>query len=415
MARLAARHQRRRAAGRRRFPDPARRRALAALSLDRRRPGGLPRRLGREPAAARLSRADAGARRGRGRRRRRGAAPRAQGRAAARRAGAHAAAVGAGRPAQRRPRGRQPRLQGDARGRADGLPRPARADRPVAARRQPGAGARLCRARLRAQAADAVGRAFAVRHAGAAPSVAGGAGHARRRHAAQGGERRPGRTLRALLLVERSRAAEHDGHDDEALGTGARSLRPRARAHRRHEPARRAADQDGRRPACDEDPGARLVAGTASRPRRALSQGVGRERSAEAGRRGAQARRAEARRHGKPSGARPGDARRRPVGRGAAASRGGRRQQSAGARLPDDGRARGARRRPTRPRCATGWRVRPRHRPTGPGAARPAARITRPGIRCARAAAPSAPCIGARRAPTARSWRPAARPSRQSA
>ena len=45
----------------------------------------------------------------------------------------------------------------------------------------------------------------------------------------------------------------------------------------------------------------------------------------------------------------------------------------------------------------------------------PAARITRPGIRCARAAAPSAPCIGARPGPSARSWRLAARRSRRSA
>ena len=42
-----------------------------------------------------------------------------------------------------------------------------------------------------------------------------------------------GRTLHALLLVERSRAAEHDGHDTDALAPGARGLRPRARAHRR--------------------------------------------------------------------------------------------------------------------------------------------------------------------------------------
>ena len=47
--RLAARHQRRRAAGRRRRPDPARHGAVAALSLDRRRAERAARRLGRQP------------------------------------------------------------------------------------------------------------------------------------------------------------------------------------------------------------------------------------------------------------------------------------------------------------------------------------------------------------------------------
>ena len=205
-----------------------------------------------------------------------------------------------------------------------------------------------------------------------------------------------GRTLKALLLVERSRAAERDGNAADALALAREAFGSRARAHRRHPAPRRAADQGGRRQAGDEDAGARLGAGAASRSRRALSQGVGRERSAEAGRRHAPAGGAEARRHRKPSGAGPGLARGRPVGRGAAPSRGRRRHQPAGARLPPDGRGRGARAVPTRPRCTTGWPAPPTRRPTAPGAARPAAPITRAGARCARAAAPSAPCIGAR-------------------
>src|SRR5216684_44468 len=53
-----------------------------------------------------------------------------------------------------------------------------------------------------------------------------------------------------------------------------------------------------------------------------------------------------------------------------------------------------------------GWRARQTHRPTAPGAARLAARITRAGVRSARAAARSAPCSGARPALSARSCRP---------
>ena len=163
---------------------------VAALSLDRRRAGRAARRLGRKPPPARLSRADARAGRRGGRRWRGGAEECAQGRGAALGAAAHPASVGAGRPAHRRSRRRQKGLQRHARGRADGLPRPARADRPGAARRRPGPGAGLRRARLQAQAADAVGRAFAVRHAGPDRPLARGAGHARRRPAPQGRDRR---------------------------------------------------------------------------------------------------------------------------------------------------------------------------------------------------------------------------------
>src|SRR6185312_16135277 len=54
-----------------------------------------------------------------------------------------------------------------------------------------------------------------------------------------------------------------------------------------------------------------------------------------------------------------------------------------------------------RPRCMTGWHAPPWRPRTGPGAARPAGRITKPGARYAKAAAPSAPCTGARPAPMA--------------
>ena len=124
---------------------------------------------------------------------------------------------------------------------------------------------------------------------------------------------------------------------------GARGLWAGARAHRRELAAGRTADQDGRQPARHAHPGARLGAGAASRSRGALSQGVGRGRSAEAGRHRAQAGGAEARRPRKQPGAGPGRARRRPVGRGAALSRCRGRHQPAGARLPPDGRGRGAR------------------------------------------------------------------------
>ncbi len=163
---------------RHRRADPGLHRPVAALSLDHGRAGGVARRLGREPAPARLSRAHPGTGRRRGRRRQRSAEACAQGREAPRRAGAHAAAVGAGRPAHRRSRGRQSCLHRHARRRADGLPRPARPDRPGVARRRPGQGARLCRARLPAPAADALGGPFAVRHAGAGRPVEGGPGHA---------------------------------------------------------------------------------------------------------------------------------------------------------------------------------------------------------------------------------------------
>ena len=99
------------------------------------------------------------------------------------------------------------------------------------------------------------------------------------------------------------------------------------------------------------------------------------------------------------------------VGRGAAASRDRRRHQPAGARLPPDGRGRGACRAPSRPRCTTGWPAPPTRRPTAPGAAPPAAPSTRPGVRCARAAAPSAPCNGARPGRSAMCCRPRRAPS----
>ena len=43
-----------------------------------------------------------------------------------------------------------------------------------------------------------------------------------------------GRTLKALLLVERSRAAERDGNAADGAGAGARGVRAGAGAHRRH-------------------------------------------------------------------------------------------------------------------------------------------------------------------------------------
>ena len=83
-----------------------------------------------------------------------------------------------------------------------------------------------------------------------------------------------------------------------------------------------------------------------------------------------------------------------------------RRRPSDGPRLPHDGRGRGTARIPTRPRCMNGWRARRMRRPIAPGVARSAARIMRAGARCARVAARSAPCTGARPAPSARSCRP---------
>ena len=58
-----------------------------------------------------------------------------------------------------------------------------------------------------------------------------------------------GRTLKALLLVERSRAAERDGNAADALALAREAFGARARAHRRHPALRRAADQGGRRQA----------------------------------------------------------------------------------------------------------------------------------------------------------------------
>ena len=98
-----------------------------------------------------------------------------------------------------------------------------------------------------------------------------------------------GRTLKALLLVERSRAAERDGHaaDALALAREAFGLAPEriAVTQRFAELQIKAGDGQARA----EDARARLGAGAASRSRRALSQGVGRERSAEADRRHAPA------------------------------------------------------------------------------------------------------------------------------
>ena len=48
-----------------------------------------------------------------------------------------------------------------------------------------------------------------------------------------------GRTLKAMLLVERSRAAEQRRQRRRCAGAGARGLRARARAHRRHPALRR--------------------------------------------------------------------------------------------------------------------------------------------------------------------------------
>ena len=113
--------------------------------------------------------------------------------------------------------GSQARLQRHARRRADGLPRPARPDRPGVARRRPGAGAGLCRARLPTAAADAVGGAFAVRHAGADRPVEGGAGDARHGPAPQG------------------RDAEQGPHPE---GAAAGRAQPRRRARRPAQPMR---------------------------------------------------------------------------------------------------------------------------------------------------------------------------------
>ena len=205
-----------------------------------------------------------------------------------------------------------------------------------------------------------------------------------------------GRTLKAMLLVERSRAAERDGNaaDALALAREAFALAPERIAVTQRFAELQIKAGDGRR--AQEDAGARLGAGAASRSRHALPRSVGRERSAEAHRRRAPAGVTQRERHREPSGAGPGLARGGSVGRGAAASRNRRRHQPAGARLPPDGRGRGACGRRARPRCTIGWPAPPTRRPTAPGAAPPAPPSTRPGARCARAAAPSAPCNGAR-------------------
>ena len=225
---------------------------------------------------------------------------------------------------------------------------------------------RLCRARLRAQAADAVGRAFAVRHAGADRPVAGGAGHARRRHAPQGGERRPRPHPEAPCCWSSA-----------AAPPSATATTPK-RWHWRAKPS-------AWRPSASPSPSRlaelQIKTGDARRAMKtlergwslaphpdladALSQGVGRERSAEAGRRGAQARRHKSptiskaiwrspRRRSTPAcGARRG---------GISTTAGGTNPSVRVCRMMAE--RRGARRSPTRPRCATGWRARPRHRPT---------------------------------------------------
>ena len=274
----------------------------------------------------------------------------------------------------------------------------------------------LCRARLRAQAADAVGRAFAVRHAGADRPVEGGAGDARHRHAPQGGERR-----------QRPHAA----------GPAAGRAQPRRRARRQRRPtrwrwrARRSASRPSASPSPSRLAELQIKTGDAKRAMKTLERGwalaphpdlaeLYLKASGESDplKRVGIVRRlagAEARRHRKPSGARPGVARRRPVGRGAAASRDRRRHQPVGPRLPPDGRGRGARAVADQAKVHD-WLARAADAPADrPGAAPPAARITRPGARCARAAAPSAPCTGARRAPSARSCRPRRGRSRSSA
>ncbi len=104
-----------------------------------------------------------------------------------------------------------------------------------------------------------------------------------------------GRTLKALLEVERSREAEREGRPNDALAL-AREAFGLAPGTRRGDPAlRRAADQGGRRQEGDEDDRARLGGGAASRSRHALPRSLGRDRGAEADRRRAPAGAAESR------------------------------------------------------------------------------------------------------------------------
>jgi HemY protein len=293
-------------------------------------------------------------------RRGRGAAPRAQGRAAAGRAAAHL--LLSAQAAQ---------LNGDR----DGANRAFKAmleDEQMAFLGLRGLIAQSLRDGNQAQALDYAERAFALRRRRRGSCIRcstcrrscimeGGAGHARQPACASkvvSADR--GRTLRALLLVERSRAAEHDGQERGAgLARDAFGLAPSASPSRAGWPSCRS------RPATAASAmktlERRLVAGAASRSRRALLKASGEKRSAEAGRRHAQAR-----------GHKPDDmeshlalaqdsARCRPVGgeaRRHLESAGGSNPSVAG--LPPDGRASRSAPSPTRPRCTTGWRAAPR-------------------------------------------------------
>ncbi len=152
-----------------------------------------------------------------------------------------------------------------------------------------------------------------------------------------------GRALKALLEVERSREAEREGRTSDALALAREAF---GLAPERIAATQRLAElqiKTGDKKKAMRTIERRLGRGAASRSRAALSRSVGRERGAEADRRGAAAGRPGSGRHRKPHCAGAGLARSRSVGRGAASSRNRGRHQPAGARLPPHGRGRGAR------------------------------------------------------------------------